>query len=92
MWSNCIIETLKRFFKEGGYVAIRRSRLGVFPHMIWIKDLKNAEIEHFVPTNAVYKLIPPPVFKGFIARTDKIDELASLTEQYSQSQASSPQD
>lgn len=71
-YSNCLFFALKRLFKSGGYIAFRKSRMGSwFPHILWIKDLKDAEIEHFVPTDTSDMRIPPPLFEGYIKRDDK---------------------
>jgi hypothetical protein len=54
---NCWSFALSRWWKSGGYIAIRRSDNNGFlkflplPHIIWIKrmDWNFAEIEHLVP-------------------------------------------
>ena len=54
---------------------IRKSRLGsIFPHVLWSPDLKNAELQHFVPTNNEPMLIPPPIFEGYIKTHDRPNE------------------
>lgn len=74
MKGNCLFFALNRWFKNGGYLVIRKSRHGFFPHFIWCKDLKDAEIEHFVPTdpkNVVIKaLVHKLFFKGYIKKDD----------------------
>lgn len=71
--SNCLIFALRKWFKEGGYVIIRKSRFGFWPHFIWCRDLKDAEIEHYVPI--VGKLDKGPVqkflFKGYVKNHDQ---------------------
>lgn len=70
--SNCLIFALGKFFKEGRYLVIRKSRYGWWPHFIWCKDLKDAEIEHYVPLErkpekaAIDKII----FRGYIKKDD----------------------
>ena len=76
MKSNCLFFAVKKFYKNGGYLAIRRSHFSRFiPHFIWVKDLKDAEIEHFQPedprTNFLMILIHKIYFKGTINKTDK---------------------
>lgn len=75
--NNCLIFTFKRWWKASKeekietYVAFRFSRVGWWPHFIWIKKLNNAEIENFVPEK--YKtglLFPPLFFKGKIIHHD----------------------
>ena len=52
---NCWLYTMWRWHKYGGYLAVVPARgnrfLKVFmvPHVIWIKDLKEAELEQYVP-------------------------------------------
>lgn len=70
--NNCLIFALSRWFKRGGYLVIRRSRLGLFPHFIWAKSL--GEIEHFVPNDKRWKAIPPPFFTGTISDNDDAKE------------------
>lgn len=41
------------WWRHGGYIVIRRSKQGPYPHFIWCEDLGNAKIQHFVP--AVHK-------------------------------------
>lgn len=70
-YSNCLFFVIKKWFKYGGYVAIRKSREGYWPHFIWCKDLKNAEIEHFQPINHDENAyIMKFFFKGFVSKTD----------------------
>lgn len=73
--SNCLFFALNKWFKHGGYIAIRRSRYHSFiPHIIWIKDLKDAEIEHYTPVNPKQHLISiifhKFLFKGQIKTKD----------------------
>lgn len=73
--SNCLIFALIKWYQEGGYLVIRKSRhLRFIPHFIWCKDLKDADIEHYIPENPkpnafgyVHKLF----FKGIIKTNDK---------------------
>lgn len=71
--NNCLFFALSRWFKRGGYLVIRRSRMGLFPHFLWAKSL--GEIEHFVPNDKRYKAIPPPLFTGTISDTDAGNEV-----------------
>lgn len=49
MRSNCLVFALSRWIKNGGYIVVRKSHMGPFPHFIWCRDLRDAEIEHFQP-------------------------------------------
>lgn len=70
-YSNCLFYVLRKYFKYGGYLIVRKSRDGWFPHFIWCRDLKDAEIEHFQP---MYEDEFIPVkkfwFKGFVSKSD----------------------
>lgn len=72
-YSNCIFFAVRMYLKHGGYIAIRKSRMGCWiPHFIWIADLKDAQIEHFVPVPSDTRRlkIPPPYFEGYIKTED----------------------
>ena len=47
--SNCLFFALEKWFKFGGYLIIRKSKFGFWLHFMWSKDLKDADVEHFVP-------------------------------------------
>lgn len=70
--SNCFIYAYGRYKREGGYLMIRKSRLGSwFPHVLWAKDLKDAEMAHFVPVDIKPLVIPPPLFEGYVKTHDR---------------------
>ena len=72
MMSNCLFFVIAKWWKHGGYIIIRRSKQGPYPHFIWCKDLKNAEIEHYTPevhkSQRTFK--HKFLFKGVIRTTD----------------------
>lgn len=70
--SNCLIYVIKKYLKEGGYIAIRKSRYGWWPHFIHCSDLMNAKITHYVPIkyNLEYKYVDKILFKGQIKTED----------------------
>lgn len=77
---NCITYAVKKFINEGGYLAVRRTRVtkgptrkpGKWLHVLWIKDLKDAEIEHYVPnTFDEHKVSPPISFDGYVKKDDR---------------------
>ena len=80
--SNCLFFALNKWLKHGGYLVIRKSRYGFWPHFIWCKDLKNAEIEHYVPTVSRLKLeqLHKFVFKGMIKFDDIPHDIENLSE------------
>jgi len=72
--SNCLIFAVNKWFKHGGYLVMRRSKHGFFPHFLWCSDLKNAEIEHFVPINPKHSFVKilfhKILFEGMIKKDD----------------------
>jgi hypothetical protein len=74
--SNCIIFALRRWFKYGGYVVLRKSNFGWWPHMIWTKDF--ATFEEFAPRiHNANMAFPPLLFKGVAKTTSREDQLAN---------------
>lgn len=76
MKSNCLIFSFKKFYKEGGYLIIRRSHYSRFiPHFMWSPDLKDAVIEQYVPVNPKHQLVKilfhKILFEGYIKTDDK---------------------
>jgi hypothetical protein len=68
MWSNCLVWAIQQWKRHGGYILMRRSHWGKFPHFLWMsKDRK--QLASFVPDNPKRKKFPPPIFKGHV-RTD----------------------
>lgn len=78
MKTNCLIFALKKWFKHGGYLIIRKSNHGYFPHFLWSKDLKNAHVEHYVPIDPkrtlLRVLLHKILFEGYIKTHDRKDE------------------
>jgi hypothetical protein len=71
MYSNCLFFALKKFVKKGGYFIIRKSRHGFWFHFMWADDLKDANVEHFVPFNKLkYPWISKVLFKGRIKKNE----------------------
>jgi hypothetical protein len=62
--SNCFLYALGRFAREGGYLVLRKSHFGWWPHLLWSKDLRS--FEQFVPIAARRRLIPPLLFRGSV--------------------------
>jgi hypothetical protein len=63
--SNCLIFAIEHWYKKGGYLIIRRSHHGWWPHFIWSKDLKT--FEQFTPFRKAHaRWFPPILFTGFI--------------------------
>ena len=52
-------------FKNGGYLIIRKSKVGWWPHFLWSQDLK--EFRHYVPLEyKENKPVPPLIFDGYV--------------------------
>jgi hypothetical protein len=62
MHSNCLIWAACRWWRRGGYVVVRRSRLGPFPHFLWSRDLRR--FWAFQPFNPRPCILPPLLFRG----------------------------
>jgi hypothetical protein len=68
MRSNCLVFALCRWFHRGGYLIIRKSRYGWFPHFLWSPDLNT--FHSFKPINPRERIIPPLIFRGAIHETE----------------------
>jgi hypothetical protein len=72
--TNCLFFALKKWFSCGGYLVIRKSKVGWWPHFLWSKDLKT--FYHYLPVSyKENKPIPPCVFKGEAAESEARDNL-----------------
>lgn len=61
--SNCILYAVGRWWRRGGYVVIRKSNYGPFPHFMWSADLLT--FESFIPMRPAHeRWFPPPLFRG----------------------------
>ena len=75
-FSNCLIFGVWRLATRGGYIIMRRSRHGCWPHILWCENLRDADIEHYVPFKyslhfaASHKFL----FRGYISRIDLSSE------------------
>lgn len=68
-WSNCFVFAcllyLRRAKKgDAGYLVIRRSRYGFFPHFLFLH--RGRRLISYVPNNPRLKSCPPPVFRGHV--------------------------
>lgn len=81
-FSNCWAFSLSRWWKYGGYIAIRKSDGNKFlgflplPHIIWIKSISwdHAEIEHLIPNERKKTSWFPwyaIYFDGYISNNEK---------------------
>ncbi len=64
-WGNCLWYAFSRWMTKGGYLIVRKSRYGWWPHFLWSPDLKT--FEQFRPRihrNGLW--IAPPIFRGSV--------------------------
>ncbi len=64
-WGNCLFYALRKWAREGGYLVIRKSHHGWWPHFLWSKDLKTFE-QFGPPAPRSGLFLPPPVFRGYV--------------------------
>jgi hypothetical protein len=48
-YSNCLIFAIRLWLTRGGYLIVRKSRAGWFPHFLWCSNLVDAKVVHFAP-------------------------------------------
>jgi hypothetical protein len=63
--SNCLIFALHHWFHCGGYLIVRKSHYGWWPHFAWSKDFQ--QFEQFTPVTPNHtRRFPPLLFRGRI--------------------------
>jgi hypothetical protein len=70
--SNCLLFALFQWWHYGGYVIVRKSKIGWWPHFMWASSIESLEAIEYVPYEKVefadkYHL-PPIVFKGYVRK------------------------
>jgi len=67
MKTNCLFFACYLFWRRGGigYIAVRWSRWGNFPHFLY-GEMRHNKIKliSYIPINPKHKSFPPPFFKG----------------------------
>jgi hypothetical protein len=48
-YGNCLIFAIRLWLIGGGYLIVRKSRAGWFPHFLWCADLADTKVLHFTP-------------------------------------------
>jgi len=67
--NNCLWFALHRFFTKGGYLLVRKSRHGWWPHFLWSSNLDH--FEEWQPEKSSNDLAFPPFwFKGVVVQHD----------------------
>jgi hypothetical protein len=65
--SNCLFFAFFRWLTRGGYIVVRQSHYGWWPHFLWSPNL--IEFEEFEPVREKQnRIFPPLVFRGYIRR------------------------
>ena len=63
--TNCFIYAFSRWMFRGGYLILRRSRSGPFPHFMWTASIpEDLPVEQYLPKKRRDKKIPPVIFDG----------------------------
>lgn len=69
--SNCLLFALLLYARRRrrgrfGYLVIRRSRWGRFPHVLYAEIRSNGllRVVSYKPRDPRHKCMPPPVFRG----------------------------
>lgn len=81
MRSNCLIFAIQRLCDDG-YLIVRKSRYGWWPHFIYAKSIDGVEVENFVPFKHIdwkslpwwQRVIPVHIvlFKGKVINNDRV--------------------
>lgn len=65
MWSNCLLYACGQFLRHGGYLEIRWSDYGPWPHADWTAD--RVIYCTFTPDTPKHRRrFPPLLFKGHV--------------------------
>ena len=73
-FGNCLIFALWCWATRGGYLILRRSHHGWWPHVLWCAHLRDAEIEHYVPLgySRYFAASHKVLFRGYVSRVDRL--------------------
>lgn len=78
--SNCLIFALKRWRSDGGYLIIRRSRYGWWPHFAWCRSLSEPPLAYVPERPIEWRKLPWPlrvlplhtvIYRGIIVEGDE---------------------
>lgn len=69
--SNCLFFALALYRRRkgrgaSGYVAIRGSHWGRFPHFLYVEQRSALRMISYVPLDPRHKSLPPPLFVGMV--------------------------
>ena len=67
MKNNCLFYAFWLWLRHGGYLVIRRSHFGPFPHFIWVAKLPALlPARQWVPGAPEKRCCPPLIFNGTV--------------------------
>jgi hypothetical protein len=67
--SNCLLYALLTWYREGGYLVVRHSKYGWWPH--FLHQHKGGVVTHYVPLCPRKRIFPPPLFHGAVVIGDE---------------------
>jgi hypothetical protein len=72
--SNCLLFAIALYLRrarrgDAGYVAIRRSKYGMFPHFMYLH--RGRRFISYCPIDPRHKVFPPPLFRGRVKWGDE---------------------
>jgi len=72
-WSNCLFFALRLYWRRRwrGYLLIRKSHWGPFPHFLYAE---RGHIVSYVPLDPKARTCPPPLFSGRVRWGDVVKE------------------
>lgn len=66
--NNCLLYALGKFMREGGYLIIRKSRFGWWPHLLHSSDLETIT-DFRPPAPSADRWLPPLLYRGIVRTT-----------------------
>jgi hypothetical protein len=76
---NCILFAVRCWWHRGGYVIIRKSHFGWWPHAFWSLNLMT--FEEFTPLDRTpHKILPPLIFEGHVLITTAAEQILRKNE------------
>jgi hypothetical protein len=63
--SNSLLFAVRQLLQHGGYIVMRKSHHGWWPHFLWSADLVTfEEFQPIVPAHT--RRLPPLLFRGYV--------------------------
>jgi hypothetical protein len=70
-WGNCWFWALWKYWREGGYLVVRRSKYIPVPHVMWTNTMKGKMLWEFHPLRpktGFIGIISSPFFRGVVRK------------------------